>query len=34
MVNVVEPNETHFVNLTNAVNATLTDAQGLGTILE
>ncbi len=33
-VNEVEPNETYFVNLTNAVNVTLADAQGLGTILE
>jgi hypothetical protein len=34
IVDVVEPNETYFVNLTNPVNATLVDAQGLGTILE
>src|SRR5262249_14452300 len=30
---VVERNETFFVNLTNAVNATIADAQGVGTIL-
>ena len=29
-----EPNETFFVNLTNAANATIDDAQGLGTILD
>ncbi len=29
----IEPNETLFVNLTNAVNATLTDASGTGTIV-
>ena len=29
---LVEPNETFFVNLSGATNATLTDAQGLGTI--
>ncbi len=29
----VEPNETFLVNLRNATNATLADAQGLGTIL-
>ena len=28
-----EPNETFFLNLSGATNATLTDAQGLGTIL-
>lgn len=28
-----EPNETFFVNLSGAVNATITDAKGLGTIL-
>ncbi len=28
-----EPNETFFVNLSNPVNATLSDAQGVGTIL-
>jgi parallel beta-helix repeat protein len=28
-----EPDETFFVNLTNAVNATITDSQGVGTIL-
>lgn len=28
-----EPDETFFVNLSNAVNATLADSQGLGTIL-
>jgi hypothetical protein len=28
-----EPNETFFVNLTNPVNATISDNQGLGTIL-
>ncbi|MBK8040935.1 MAG: hypothetical protein IPK22_27945 [Verrucomicrobiaceae bacterium] len=27
-----EPNETFFVNLTNAINAAVSDAQGLGTI--
>jgi glucose/arabinose dehydrogenase len=27
-----EPNETYFVNLTNPVNATISDSQGLGTI--
>jgi glucose/arabinose dehydrogenase len=30
--NLVEPNETFFVNLSNATNASITDAQGLGTI--
>jgi subtilisin-like proprotein convertase family protein len=30
---VVESNETFFVNLTNPVNATMADAQGLGTIV-
>ncbi len=30
---VVEPDETFFVNLANAQNATLTDAQALGTIV-
>ena len=30
---VPEPNETFFVNLSNAVNATMVDAQGLGTVL-
>jgi hypothetical protein len=30
---VVEPNETFFVNLTNATNATISDNQGLGTIV-
>jgi len=34
MVDVLEPNETYFVNLANPVNVTLADAQGLGTILE
>jgi hypothetical protein len=29
---VKEANETFFVNLSAAVNATITDAQGLGTI--
>ncbi len=29
---LAEPNETFFVNLTNPTNATVTDAQGLGTI--
>jgi peptidyl-Lys metalloendopeptidase len=29
----VEPNETFFVNLSNPTNATIDDAQGLGTIL-
>ncbi|MGN6184329.1 MAG: Calx-beta domain-containing protein [Thermoanaerobaculia bacterium] len=29
---LVEPDETFFVNLTNAINATLSDNQGLGTI--
>jgi len=29
---VDEPNETFFVNLSNAANATITDAQGVGTI--
>jgi hypothetical protein len=29
----VEPNETFFVNLTNAVNATIVRGQGTGTIL-
>ena len=29
-----EANETYFLNLSNAVNATLTDAQGLGTITD
>jgi len=29
----VEPNETFFVNLSNAVNATIADGQGVGTIL-
>jgi hypothetical protein len=29
-----EPNEIFYVNLTNAVNATLLDAQGVGTIDE
>ena len=28
-----EPNETFFVNLTNPTNATITRAQGVGTIL-
>ena len=28
------PNETYFVNLTNPVNVTITDGQGLGTILD
>jgi uncharacterized repeat protein (TIGR01451 family) len=32
--NLVEPDETFFVNLSNAVNGTLADPQGLGTILE
>ena len=31
---VVEGNETFFVNLSGATNATLTDAQGLGTIVD
>jgi uncharacterized repeat protein (TIGR01451 family) len=31
--NTNEPNETFFVNLSNALNATVTDNQGLGTIL-
>jgi Calx-beta domain-containing protein len=31
---VDEPNETFFVNLTNATNATITDTQGVGTILD
>ena len=30
---LVEPNETFFVNLTTVVGATISDAQGLGTIL-
>jgi hypothetical protein len=30
---LVEPNETFFVNLANAVGATIADAQGLGTIV-
>jgi Calx-beta domain-containing protein/exosortase sorting signal-containing protein len=30
---LVEPDETFFVNLTNAVGATIADAQGVGTIL-
>ena len=30
---LVEPNETFFVNVTNVSGATVTDAQGLGTIL-
>ncbi|MET0555766.1 MAG: Calx-beta domain-containing protein [Vicinamibacteria bacterium] len=30
---VVEPDETYFVNLTNAVGATILDAQGVGTIV-
>jgi hypothetical protein len=30
---VVEPNETFFVNLSEPLNATLTDTQGIGTIL-
>jgi Zn-dependent metalloprotease/disulfide oxidoreductase YuzD len=30
---VVEPNETFFVNLTGASNATIADGQGLGTII-
>lgn len=30
---LVEPNETFFVDLTNAVGATISNAQGLGTIL-
>ena len=29
----VEPNETFFVNLSNPVNATLLDAQAVGTIV-
>ncbi|WP_373479298.1 Calx-beta domain-containing protein [Geminocystis sp.] len=29
---IFEPNETFFVNLTNAINATISDAQGKGTI--
>ncbi len=29
-----EPDETYFVNLQNAVNATISDPQGLGTILD
>ena len=29
----MEPNETFFVNLTSAVNATIADTQGVGTIL-
>jgi large repetitive protein len=29
---VVEPNETFFVNLSGAMNATISDAQGSGTI--
>ena len=29
---VVEPNETFFVTLSNAVGATIFDGQGLGTI--
>ena len=28
-----EPNETFFVNLTTATNATIADGQGIGTIL-
>jgi len=31
---VVEPNETFFVNLTTATNATIADGQGVGTILD
>ena len=31
---VIEPNETFFVNLSSPVNATLADAQGLGTIVD
>jgi hypothetical protein len=31
--NLTEPDESFFVNLTNPVNVTLADAQGLGTIL-
>jgi hypothetical protein len=30
---VVEPNETFFVNLTSATNATIADSQGMGTIV-
>jgi large repetitive protein len=30
---VKEPNETYFVNLSGAVNASIADAQGLGTIV-
>lgn len=30
----VEPNETFFVDLSNAVNATILDAQGVGTIVD
>ncbi len=30
----IEPNETFFIDLTNASNATITDGQGLGTILD
>ena len=30
---VVEPDETFFVNLSNPVNATLLDAQAVGTIV-
>jgi hypothetical protein len=30
---LVEPNQTFFVNLTNPVNATINDSQGLGTII-
>ena len=28
-----EPNETFFINLSNAVNASILDGQGVGTIL-
>ena len=30
---LTEPNETLFLNLSGAVNATISDAQGLGTII-
>jgi hypothetical protein len=32
--NLDEPNETFFVNLSGATNATIADGQGVGTIVD